>query len=99
MGLQVRVPNRPIQGSLFIPQEQKAEAEAEVEAEAKAEVQSRTAINMALVEGKGSKERTRLLVGCAGVPHVDVGCHIQHDDRMRKETLGSKRYKLATASP
>jgi hypothetical protein len=33
MGLQVRVPNRPIQASLFIPQEQKAEAEAEAEAE------------------------------------------------------------------
>jgi hypothetical protein len=42
----------------------------------------------------------RLLVGCAGVPHVGVGCHIQiqQEDRIRRRTLGSNKYKLPTTS-
>ncbi|KAH7276004.1 hypothetical protein B0J15DRAFT_458137 [Fusarium solani] len=47
---------------------------------------------------QGRREKRRLLVGCAGVPLVDVGWHIQHDDRIHREVPRSNKYKIATAS-
>lgn len=47
---------------------------------------------------QGRREKRRLLVGCAGVPHVGVGWHIQHDDRIHREVPRSNKYKIASAS-